>query len=260
MSLSPGSLVSQTISGLTLTRMAAFIASGVFVFYFSEVVYVVTSATLTLPALLHAVISGCIVHNGDEPDGGLPAHSARRWKHPKACGWHIRDHVRRSSAMPESKVFNKKSLVLISGVVLILLVNPFTFGQHTFEGLLLFLGNITFGTAYASSLTFKAILYSFGQGLGGNASPVYLLSAGKILYFAGLVPLALIGRMGRTTASITLLLAALFVGDGGVRVGEMTPDKTVIAIMPGLVVGFWSRARVVHLLLSSIGKVARREL
>ena len=43
--------------------------------------------------------------------------------------------------------------------------------------------------------------------------------------------------MGRTTASITLLLGALFVGNGGVRTGEMTPDKTVVAVFPGLLAG-----------------------
>jgi hypothetical protein len=64
------------------------------------------------------------------------------------------------------------------------------------------------------------------------------MSAGKMLFFAGLVPLAYLRKMGRTTMIIALLLVALFVGDGGVRIGEMTPDKTIIAILPGLVIGF----------------------
>jgi len=231
-----GSLVSQANSGLTLSRIAAFIASGVFVFYFSEIAYVVTSATLTQPVSLHAVISGSasITATGQM---GVFFHIPLGGGSTPRLAAGIFGILFGAISTTESKVFNKKSLILISGVALILLVNPFSFGQYTFEGLLLFLGNITFGTAYAGSLTFKGILYAFGGAFGGNPSPVYLLSAGKILYFAGLVPLALIGRMGRTTASITLLLAALFLGDGGVRVGEMTPDKTVIAVMPGLMVG-----------------------
>jgi hypothetical protein len=231
-----GSLVSQASSGLTLSRVAAFIASGVFVFYFSEIAYVVTSATLTVPVSLHAVISGSssITATGQM---GVVLHLPLGGGSTPRLAAGIFGILFGAISTTESKVFNRKSLILISGVALILLVNPFTFGQYTFEGLLLFLGNITFGTAYAGSITFKGILYGFGSALGGNASPVYLLSAGKILYFAGLVPLALIGRMGRTTASITLLLAALFLGDGGVRVGEMTPDKTVIVVMPGLLVG-----------------------
>ncbi|HEV2390575.1 MAG TPA: hypothetical protein VGS04_07625, partial [Nitrososphaerales archaeon] len=246
-----GSLVSQANSGLTLTRMAAFIASGVFVFYFSEIVYVVTSATLTLPVSLHAVISGSssITATGEM---GVVFHLPLGGGSTPRLAAGIVGIVFGAVSTTESKVFNRKSLVLISGIALILLVNPFAFGQYTFEGLLLFLGNITFGTAYAGSITFKGILYGFGAALGGDASPVYLLSAGKILYFAGLVPLALIARMGRTTASITLLMAALFLGDGGVRVGEMTPDKTVVAVMPGLLVGV--AIGLLLLLLSTVEK------
>ncbi|MDA4132314.1 MAG: hypothetical protein OK454_04215, partial [Thaumarchaeota archaeon] len=246
-----GSLVSQMINALTLSRMAAFIASGVFVFYFSEVAYVVTSATLTLPVSLHAVISGSssITATGEM---GVVFHLPLGGGSTPRLAAGIFGILFGAISTTESKVFNRKSLVLISGIALILLVNPFTFGQYTFEGLLLFLGNITFGTAYAGSLTFKGILYGFGSALGGDASPLYVLSAGKILYFAGIVPLALIGRMGRTTASITLLIAALFLGDGGVRVGEMTPDKTVIAVMPGLLVGF-----AIGLLLVSLSAVEK---
>jgi hypothetical protein len=246
-----GSLVSQATSGLTLTRLASFIASGIFVFYFSEIVYVVTSATLTLPVSLHAVISGssALTATGEM---GVVFHLPLGGGSTPRLAAGMFGILFGAISTTESKVFNTRSLVLISGVALILLVNPFTFGQYTFEGLLLFLGNITFGTAYASSITFKGILYGFGAALGGDASPVYLLSAGKILYFAGLVPLALIARMGRTTASITLLLAALFLGDGGVRVGEMTPDKTVIAIMPGLLVGV--AIGILLILLSSLEK------
>jgi hypothetical protein len=231
-----GSLVSQANSGFTLSRIAAFIASGVFVFYFSEIAYVVTSSTLSLPVSLHAVISGSasITATGEM---GVVFHLPLGGGSTPRLAAGIFGVLFGAISTTESKVFNRKSLILISGVALILLVNPFTFGQYTFEGLLLFLGNITFGTAYASSITFKGILYGFGMALGGNPSPVYLLSAGKILFFAGIVPLALIARMGRTTASLTLLLAALFLGDGGVRVGEMTPDKTVIAVIPGIMVG-----------------------
>src|SRR5579872_7502138 len=106
-----------------------------------------------------------------------------------------------------------------------------------FQGLLLFIGNTPLGTAYSSALSLKGFFYGIGSALGGSSTPVYLMSAGKMVYFAGLVPLAFIRRMGKNTATLTLLIAAVLVGDGGVRVGEMTPDKTVIAILPGLVGG-----------------------
>jgi hypothetical protein len=61
--------------------------------------------------------------------------------------------------------------------------------------------------------------------------------------------------MGRTTTVIALLLVALMIGDGGVRVGEMTPDKTVIAVVPGLVAGFAFAAVILG--LAAIEKYVR---
>ncbi len=45
------------------------------------------------------------------------------------------------------------------------------------------------------------------------------------------------------------------IGDGGVRVGEMTPDKTVIAVVPGLVAGFAFAAVILG--LAAIEKYVR---
>ena len=64
------------------------------------------------------------------------------------------------------------------------------------------------------------------------------MSAGKMLFFAGLVPLVFLNRMGKKTGSLTLLVCAIMIGEGGIRIGEMTPTKTVIAVMPGLLAGF----------------------
>src|SRR5208337_1057625 len=94
------------------------------------------------------------------------------------------------------------------------------------------------GAAYTSSLSLKEFILGVGSALGGSITPTYLLSAGKTLFFASLVPLAYLKKLGRTTTAIAVLAVALIAGDGGVRVGEMTPDKTVIAILPGLAIGF----------------------
>jgi hypothetical protein len=61
--------------------------------------------------------------------------------------------------------------------------------------------------------------------------------------------------LGRTTSALGVLFVALLLGDGGVRVGEMTPDKTAIAILPGLVAGFAFAALI--LVLAFIEKRAR---
>ena len=233
-----GARVVENRAELTLSRIGFLIMAGVFVFYFSEVVYVVTSSLLALPLSLHAVISGAdtitavgvLGHALHLPFGGGSTPRLLSGVVGVLFGSLIvpKDHV----------LFSRKGMVIIGAVVVLLLANPFALGSFAFQGLLLFVGNIPLGMGYASALTFKGFLYGIGAGLGGDASPVYLMSAGKIAYFAGLAPLAFIKKMGKTTASLTLLVSAVLLGDGGVRVGEMTPDKTVIGVLPGIIAGF----------------------
>jgi hypothetical protein len=84
----------------------------------------------------------------------------------------------------------------------------------------------------------KGFIYGFGEALGGGVTPTYVLSAGNVIFFAGLAPLAYLKRMSRTTTAFALIVVALMIGDGGVRVGQMTTEQTTIAIVPGLVAGF----------------------
>jgi hypothetical protein len=209
------------------------IGAGLFVFFFSETIYVVTSSILAVPLSLHAV-------NSDAHDVtaiGLLGFGGGST--PRLAAGFLGVLIGAVGAEGGLRV-KKADFALIAGVALILLANPLYIGQYLYQGILLLfpLGNYAFGTAFSNSLSLKGFIYGFGAALGGDASPVYLLSAGKILFFAGLIPLAYLKRMGRTTTVLALLLVALMIGDGGVRVGEMTPDKTVIAVLPGLVAGF----------------------
>lgn len=220
----------------TLTHMALIIAMGVFVFFFSEMTYVVTSTILRFPISLHAVISGAkditatgilgkVIHlpfGGGSTPRDLAAVMGI-FVGALGNGWETR--------------FSKKSLVFFIGLFLILYVNPLVIGRYIFQFVLLFFGNVYLGPITNNVYSFKHFLYSIGYGLGGNNTPVYILSAGKMAFFAGLIPLAFMKRMGKNTATLTLVLAAIVLGHGGLRVGEMTPDKTVIAVLPGLAAG-----------------------
>lgn len=233
-----GARIAEPNSDQTLTRIALTLTSGIFVFYFCEVAYVATSATLQFPLSLHAVISGAqtltavgefghVIHL---PFGGGTTPRLLSGVLGLLLGSLV--FVRGTSV-----VFDKRSLVTIVVLAVLLLANPFAIGTFVFQGLLLFVGNIPLGGAFASALTFKGFLYGIGAALGGQSSATFLMSAGKMAYFAGLVPLAFIRRMGKTTATLTLLICTVLVGDGGVRVGEMTPDKTVIGVLPGIIAG-----------------------
>lgn len=231
-----GAKIAEPSEDRLLVRFVTVAAFGIFVFYFTEIIYVVTSSILTFPLSLHAVVSGAeqitavgifgeVIHF---PFGGgsTPRLLAG------VLGFFIGAYF-----IGSTRMFSKRSLSLIVGIFIIILANPFALGTFVFQSLLFFVGSITFGSAITDSLTLKTLLYGVGGGLGGNISPQYIMSAGKILYFAGLAPLAFIKKMGKTTASITLLMCAIMVGDGGVRTGEMTPDKTVVAVLPGLFFG-----------------------
>lgn len=228
-----GSLASESSSLTDLTHLVSVLAAGTFVFVFCEALYVAVSSLLAFPLSLHAVVSGA----RDLTAVGLLGFGGGSTPRLAAGFLGVLVGVVGAQGSPP---IERTDLAFIVGIGLFLLANPLSIGQFVLQGLVLFLplGNIAFGTAYVSSLSFKGFLYGIGSALGAGVTSTYVMSAGKLLFFAGLVPLAYLRKMGRTTVVIALLLVALFVGDGGVRIGEMTPDKTAIAILPGLVIGF----------------------
>ncbi|MDA4126853.1 MAG: hypothetical protein OK452_06600 [Thaumarchaeota archaeon] len=227
-----GSLASEPTPRTDLSNLVRVVSAGVFVFIFSETVYIATSSLLALPLSLHAVTSGAhdLTAVGVIGFGGGST--------PRLAAGVLGVLV--GLIVPTGSRISRNDFLLIAGVLLVLVANPLTAGQFLYEGMLFFVGPYwtAVGTALSASLSVKGFLYGIGGVFGGNVSPVYLMSAGKILYFAGVVPLAFLPRMGKLTGALTALGVALLIGDGGVRVGEMTPTKTVIAVIPGVVAGF----------------------
>ena len=238
-----GSLVSDSGFESGLSHLVSVVAAGVFVFVFSELIYVEVSSLLAFPLSLHAVLSGA----KDVTAVGLLGFGGGSTPRLAAGFAGVLVGAVASEHRPS---FHKRDFVLIAGVPLILLANPFSLGSFAYETVLLFVGNYSIGSAYSASLSFKGFIYGVGAALGGGVSPTYLMSAGKMLFFAGLVPLAYLKRMGRTTRVLAILVCAFLVGDGGVRVGEMTPAKTFAAVVPGLVVGFALAALLIGLAAS----------
>jgi hypothetical protein len=228
-----GSLASESRSMSDLFNLVLLFGGGVFIFFFSETLYIATSSLLAVPLSLHAV-------NSDAHDlTAIGLLGFGGGSTPRLAAGFLGILVGAVGAGGGLRV-RKSDFALIVGVALVLLANPLSIGQYVYQGILLLypIGSLAFGGAFATSLSIKGFLYGFGTALGGSVTPTYLLSAGKMIFFAGLAPLAYLKKMGRTTTVIALLVAALMIGDGGVRVGEMTPDKTVAAVLPGLVAGF----------------------
>lgn len=228
-----GSLASDSKSRRDLSQLVLLIAAGVFIFFFSESIYIATSSTLAVPLSLHAV-------NSDAHDlTAIGLLGFGGGSTPRLAAGFLGILVGAIGVEGGLRV-SKRDFALIIGVAVFLAANPLYIGQYIYEGILLFfpLGSLVFGEAYANSLVVKGFIYGFGEALGGGVTPTYVLSAGNILFFAGLVPLAYLKRMSRTTTAFALVVVALMIGDGGVRVGQMTTEQTAIAIVPGLVAGF----------------------
>jgi len=232
-----GSLAAKPESWRDFEHIVTVIGAGVFVFVYSEVVYVATSSLLAFPVSLHAVNSGAQIT-------AISLLGFGGGSTPRLAVGFLGVIV--GLVGTEGGVsIRKTEFALVAAVALILVASPFSIGQFVFQALLLFfpLSNVgpytnQLGAAYASSISLKGFIYGVGSALGGGVTPQYLLSAGKVLFFGGLVPLAYLKKLGRFTTVIGVLAVALLVGDGGVRVGEMTPDKTFAAILPGLILGF----------------------
>ncbi|MDG6999867.1 MAG: hypothetical protein JRN15_12210, partial [Nitrososphaerota archaeon] len=252
-----GSIASEANNDKTLFRFGSIVLAGCFAFLFSEIIYIVTSALLTFPLSLHAVISGSETITGigllgkaiHIPFGGgtTPRMAAGVFGvllGTLYSGWRTR--------------FNLRVLLLLGAIFVFLVANPFQIGTLTFQALLYFVGNTPLGSFFSGSITIKNYLYDIGFTLGGNISPPYLMSAGKMLFFAGVVPLAFLNKMGKNTASLTILLSAVMIGEGGVRIGEMTPSKTIIAVLPGLAAGF--SFAFILLLIAALEKYLSRSL
>jgi hypothetical protein len=243
-----GSLVTKDPAVSDLSHALSVAGTCIFVFVLTEAIYIEVSSLLAYPISLHAVTSGA--HSVTVVGLlGLGGGSTPRL----ATG--VLGVVVGALATPNGLKIKWPDFVLILALMLFLLANPLALGQYAFQGLLLFvpLGNFAFGTAYSNLISIKGFLYGVGSVLGGGVTPSYLLSAGKILFFAGIIPLAYLRKLAPTTAAFALLLVAFIVGDGGVRVGEMTPLKTFASIVPGLVAGF-----VIALLLLGLSYVESR--
>ncbi|HXW37481.1 MAG TPA: hypothetical protein VEJ36_06245 [Nitrososphaerales archaeon] len=242
-----GSLTSEAFAKSDVSHLVTVVTSGILVFVFSEVIYVVTSTLLAVPLSLHAVITGAkdITAVGLLGFGGGST--------PRLISGFL-GVVVGATVVDGGVKIKVTDASLVTGAIVILLLNPLSLGEYVFQGLMNWVGPTTgarfsFGIASANTASLKSFLYGIGDFFGGGVSPQYLLSAGKIFYFSGLVPLAYLKKMGRTTSILALLLIGGIMGQGGIRVGEMTPDKTVIAIVPGIIAGFAFAALLLALAL-----------
>jgi hypothetical protein len=132
---------------------------------------------------------------------------------------------------------DKSSILLFSLLIFALALDPLTNGVILYEFLLLFsVGpDFQFTTDFATMI--KTFLRFVGDIFGGWVTPYFAISRGIMLYYVGAIPFVLIPKLRQTSATLLLFLSAFAISQGGIRVAEMTPLKTVTNIFPGIVAG-----------------------
>ena len=213
-------LVSSLIEGM-------FYAGGVF--FFTQAVYMASSAMLGWPLGLHAVTTGStqltvigLFHLGA---GNQPRTLAA------LVGLAI-------GALPVmSSKIDRYVAFAVGALAFFIIVDPLTGGTVFFEFVVLLTGGPQVGFASSSYLGIKTFLNQIGTDVAGWISGNFGISSGEMFYYFGAVPFALIPKLQKSTRTIVLLVCGFAASDGIVRVAEMTAYKTGPSMVAGAISG-----------------------
>ena len=206
---------------------AMFYAGGVF--FFTQAVYMASSAMLGWPLGLHAVTTGStqltvigLFHLGA---GNQPRTLAA------VVGLVIGAFPAMSSKIDRYVAF------AIGALAFFIIVDPLTGGTVFFEFVVLLTGGPQVGFASNSYLGIKTFLNQIGTDVAGWISGNFGISSGEMFYYFGAIPLALIPKLQKSTRTMVLLLCGFAASDGIVRVAEMTAYKTGPSMVAGVISG-----------------------
>jgi hypothetical protein len=213
-------LISALVEGI-------FYSGGVF--FFIQAVYMTSSALLGWPLGLHAVTTGSsqvtvlgLFHLGAGNDPRTLA---------ALVGFVI-------VAVPALWTKIDKYLAIAVGALAFFIVaDPLTGGTVFFEFATLLFGGPQVGFANATLVSVKSFLSQIGSDAAGWISMNFGISTGEMFYYFGAIPLALLPKFKKSTATLVLLFCGLAVCDGVVRVAEMTAYKTGPSMVAGVLAG-----------------------
>ncbi|MGD0396177.1 MAG: hypothetical protein ABSB26_04620 [Nitrososphaerales archaeon] len=218
------------IGGKPLTSS---LVEGVFysagVFFFTQAIYMSSSALLGWPLGLHAVTSGStqvtvlgLFHLG-------------AGNQPRTLAAIIGLAIGAAPAMWPK--MDKYIIVAIGALAFFIVADPLTGGTVFYEFALLLTGGPQLGLANSTMISVKSFLNQIGTDAAGWASGNFGISSGEMFYYLGAVPLALVAKLQRSTATLVLLVCGFAACDGIVRVAEMTAYKTEPSMVAGVLSG-----------------------
>ncbi len=213
-------LVSSLVEGV-------FYSGGVF--FFIQANYMASSALLGWPLGLHAVTSGStqltvigMFHLGAGND-------------PRTLAALIGLII---GAVPTLLPrIDRYLAIAVGALVFFVVVDPLTGGTVFFEFATMLTGGPQVGFANATLLSVKSFLNQIGTDAAGWISGNFGISSGEMFYYLGAVPLALIPKLQKSTATLALIFCGFAASDGIVRVAEMTAYKTEPSMIAGVFAG-----------------------
>lgn len=202
---------------------------GVLVFVFSQMIYIVSGVLLAMPLGLHTS-SPNVTAIGFLGFGG--------GSRPRMLAGFVGFLFGALLSFKEGLKLDVPGFLSFGVMGLFILIDPITSGVIFYEFILLFTVGPGMEFSYTSWSYFRMFLGSVAEAFGAWISPVYHISAGIMVYYAAIVPFCLLPKLKRSTATVLLLFCAFFVADGGIRIADMMPWKSVASLIPGLLVGF----------------------
>ncbi len=212
-----------------------------FYFVFTQMVYIVSSVLLAMPVGLHTSTSKVTVVGLMGLGGG---------SRPRMLAGILGSLFGSLAAMRGGLKIDKIGLLIATGAVYFVLLDPLTGGRIFYEFVLMFSVGPFLEQSTATWGAVRGFLGIIAQSLGGYISPVFISSLGIVLYYLGSIPLHFLSRLQRTAATVMAALCAFPVGLGAVRVADMAPWKIMASSIPGIMVGLLLAGGFVGLSLS----------
>jgi hypothetical protein len=209
--------------------IAEAIAFSVMMFFFSQMVYMVSAVLLEVPLGLHAGISGM------ESAVGVLGFGGGSRPRMVAC---MLGFVFGAVATKEGRLkVELKGFIALLGVIVFILVAPSNVGVFLHELILAFTTS-TQAPAGSTVNLVKGYIGNVGEVWTTDWSSSYFMQRGIPLFYASVIAFSLYPRVRKVTATLLLLIGSFAAANGFLRIADQVPVKGIASIPPGLILGF----------------------
>ena len=206
------------------------VAFSVLAFFFSQIIYIVSTLFLGLPVGLHASTSPEVTAVGYLGFGGGSRPRMVAGSLGFLCGMF-------TSRIGRSKL-DLAGLAVFTFVTIFFIIDPLRLGGLLGQyGLYSFTGE-TNGVGGVSGGGVRSMIGTSMTLFGDYTTAGYYAQHGASLFYVGAVPFAVYSKLGKTTSTFLGLFAAFAAGSGFIRIADMIPLKSVASVIPGVAVGF----------------------